>query len=285
MPLCSLHLLSLHPTTPNPLSTFLSILKSSNNKPLVISRVIRWIILPTQISTEHLLARNTHWDLFLILPSTDALPAQVSKLVQHHWHITAGVPSRLVQGFGEKNRGLLHPDASAVPELSSENGKGVQTTSSSQNLELSAGLEAWIESFVGAGGKEAKGAVSMFNLLAFKPGQKAEYLKYGAAFAKSIGSRHGGDAKVVGNVVTPSKPRDTEAEGGEKAQDASQDGWDEIALAHYPSILHFRDMLLSRDYQEVNHRYRVPSLRDTAILMTSEIGIEELVRGGGEAKL
>jgi len=49
--------------------------------------------------------------------------------------------------------------------------------------------------------------------------------------------------------------------------------WDEIALAHYPSILHFADMLASEDYQEVNQKYRVGSLRDTCILCTSELDL------------
>jgi hypothetical protein len=281
MPLCTLHLLALHPTTPNPLSTFLSTLKSSNLNPIIISRVIRWIILPTRISIENLLAQNIHWDLFLVIPSTEALPPQLGRLVQHHWHITAGVPSRLLADFSAKNKKLLHPDPASVPKLSAGTQTSTPTATSSQNLELSAGLEAWIQDFTRDGASEAKGAVSMFNLLAFKPGMKGEYLKYGAAFAASIGSRHGGDAKIVGNVVAPPSPVSSQSQGLGAATDASNDGWDEIALAHYPSILHFRDMLLSGDYQEVNHRHRVGSLRDTAILMTSEIGVEEVMRGGG----
>ncbi|KAF2624001.1 hypothetical protein BU25DRAFT_165467 [Macroventuria anomochaeta] len=271
MPLCTLHLLALHTTTPNPLSTFLSTLKSSSVRPLVVSRVIRWIILPTKISTEHLLARNIKWDILLILSSTDDLPGEIAKLVEHHWSVTAGVPSRLTKDFEKTNRGLLHPDPATVPPLSSSNEK--KTTQSSQDLELSAELNVWVDEFVRGSGREGKGAVSMFNLLAFNTGMKEEYLKYGAAFAKSIGSRHGGNAKIVGNVT-----------GVNGQQEKQEDGWDEIALAHYPSIEHFRDMLTSRDYQEVNHKHRVGSLRDTCILMTSEIGIEEIL-GEGRAKL
>lgn len=103
---------------------------------------------------------------------------------------------------------------------------------------------------------------------------KASYLEYGKAFAASIGSSHGGNAKIVGGV--------TNVNGAARAKDAQDGaGWDEIALAHYPSILHFADMLKDENYQEVNHKYRVPSLKDTAILMTSEVGLEEW----GRAKL
>ncbi|KAF9694833.1 hypothetical protein EKO04_006835 [Ascochyta lentis] len=272
MPLCTLHLLALHNTTPNPLSTFLSTLRSSTAEPLVVSRVIRWIILPTKISTEHLLARNIAWDVLLILPSTDNLPSDVQKLVQHQWSVTAGVPSRLVKDFSMTNKKLLHPDPASVPPLSSPNEKKA-TTQSSQDLELSAELNEWIDNFVSHTGSEGRGAVSMFNLLAFNPGMKEEYLKYGAAFAKSIGSRHGGNAKIVGNVT-----------GVNGKTEKLEGDWDEIALAHYPSIGHFRDMLTSKDYQEVNHRHRVGSLRDTCILMTSEMGVDE-VMGKGGAKL
>ncbi|KAH7359721.1 hypothetical protein BKA66DRAFT_472282 [Pyrenochaeta sp. MPI-SDFR-AT-0127] len=292
MPLCTLHLLALHGTTPNPLLTFLSTLKSSNVSPLVISRVIRWIILPSQISTEHLLAQNIHWDLLLILPNTRPLPSELQKLVQHQWNITAGVPSRLIQDFSSKNNALLHPNASSVPALSTQSAK--RTTQSSQDLELSDELNQWIDAFVQHTAKEGTGAVSMFNLLSFNPGMKDEYLKYGKAFAESIGSRHGGNAKIVGNVVAVNgkqkhKQQEEQSAAAGIAQ-LSTDGqvraepgeWDEISLAHYPSICHFRDMLTSEAYQAVNKRHRVPSLRDTCILMTSEVGVEEMVVGGGK---
>jgi hypothetical protein len=285
MPLCTVHLLSLHPTTPDPLSTFLTALKSSNLSPHVVSRVIRWIILPSHISTEHLLARNIQWDLFLILPHTSSIPTNLANLIHHHWKITAGVPSRLTQNFAQKNAKLLHPDPSSVPALDHDNSPSVsKTTTSAQNLELSTGLDAWINEFTSEKSAESTGAVSMFNLLAFNPGMKAEYLKYGAAFAESIGKRHGGEAKIVGNVVTTPPSPDTSTppasssntmSAKEEVVDAGKDGWDEIALAHYPSISHFRNMLRSRDYQDVNHRHRVGSLRDTCILMTSEVGIGE----------
>ncbi|KAF2993966.1 hypothetical protein E8E13_000710 [Curvularia kusanoi] len=277
MPLCTLHLIALHNTTPNPLSTFLSTLNSTPLNPLVVSRVIRWIILPTKISTEHLLARNIQWDLLLILPSTAALPSNLAKLVSHHWSVTAGVPSRLTNSFAKTNDALLHPKPSTTSPSPSPSSPSApkKTTSSAQNLELSAELNTWIDSFLKTPSRSSTGAVSMFNLLAFARGKKAEYLKYGAAFAESIGSRHGGNAKIVGNVVG--------VNGATTKVDGSD--WDEIALAHYPSIAHFRDMLASEDYQEVNHRYRVGSLRDTCILMTSEIAVEEVLGGEGRARL
>jgi len=212
----------------------------------------------------------------------DTLNTEVKKLVQHQWSVTAGIPSRLIQDFSAKNAKLLHPEKSAVPVVQQQSIE--KTTDSSQSLELSSELNEWIKNFVSTGSKASKGAVSMFNLLAFNPGMKEEYLKYGAAFAKSIGSKHGGNAKIVGNathvngcVITKSDNRSVGMNG---EVGSGKDEWNEIALAHYPSILHFRDMLASEDYQEVNKRHRMPSLRDTCILMTSEIAIEELLDDG-----
>ena len=222
------------------------------------------------------------------MPSTDALPTELQKLVQHHWSVTAGVPSRLLQEFSTKNKKLLHPDKSTVPVVQKQTNK--KTADSSQSLELSDDLNEWIKSFVDTNSKASKGAVSMFNLLAFNSGMEEEYLKYGAAFAKSIGSKHGGNAKIVGNATHVNGSAITRAENSSVATNGNvgggKDDWNEIALAHYPSILHFRDMLASEDYQQVNKRHRVPSLRDTCILMTSEIAIEEMLDAGkGGAKL
>jgi len=111
----------------------------------------------------------------------------------------------------------------------------------------------------------------MLNLLAFNPGLKEQYQKYGAEFASRVGSRHGGNAKIVGNVISGQ---------------GKEEGWDEIAIAHYPSLEHFAAMLGSKDYQDVNHKYRLGALKDTFILCTMEIGDDgELIGGRNGAKL
>ncbi|QDS69748.1 hypothetical protein FKW77_010122 [Venturia effusa] len=416
------------------------------------SKVIRWIILPKSLSTVPLLALNTHWDLLILLPGTSALPTSVTSQLAAEWHVTVGVPSRVLKDFPAKNSNLLNPPPGSVRVAARPD----QTeASSTQNLELTPELASWIHSLPPA---QRNHPVSMLNLLSFVPGMKQEYLKYGAAFAKSIGSRHGGDAKIVGNVIhqdngrakantaasangaaaagymipgqavdkssgkngsagasasgpdasglmvedettrsSPSKAStakegasasgapaagymipdeaqnhkttskrhatgdakekisDSEAHKAaykitDEAQNASNQGrstsipsapaaaaaaagymiptppqpnqrtqtgasasgapssglmieteppssippqdaaakWDEIAIAHYPSLLHFAAMAGSRDYQSVNHAHRIPSLRDTFILCTMEIGDDGELAGGrgrGDAKL
>lgn len=265
MPLATIHLVSLNSSVS--ILGFLQTLRSTNLQPLVISKVIRWIIRPEKIDATLLLHPSKPWDLLVIVHGDDAqLPESLQSKVHEHWSATAGVPSRLTKDFATTNAGLLHP--ATVPALTGSLSKPHLNPSTSQTLELSPDLQTWINSF----GKTRPGsnAVSMLNLLAFKPGMKPSYLKYGAAFAQTIGIKRGGVAKLVGNI-TAQRP---ESETGNAGR------WDEFALAHYPSIDHFADMLASDDYQEVNLKFRVPALLDTLILCTSEILVEDLVADG-----
>lgn len=267
MPVCTLRLLSLTCSIRN----FLSLLhKDTDFSPflLVKSKVIRWIIKPTKTSTSPLLTQSPPWDILLIHTGTSELPSNLQPFIRAQWVVTSGIPSRLVNLFADTNDQLLHPKPNDIPPRTRAAEKA-STTSSSQALELSEELRDWIQS---SSGQEVPGAVSMLNLLAFKEGRKEEYLKYGAAFAKTVGSRHGGTAKLVGNVLSCSS-----SPNGKKE-------WDEIALAHYPSLGHFADMLASEDYQETNKKWRVGSLEDTFILCTSELALEP-VAAGEKAKL
>lgn len=313
----------------------------------------------------------------------------------------------MLKDFAAKNNALLNPPPGRVKAAEEPD----QTeASSTQNLELTPELASWIHSLPPA---QRNHPVSMLNLLSFLPGQKEEYLKYGAAFAKSIGSRHGGEAKIVGNVIqqedatgkedliasangaaaagymvpgqvvnrssrkseaigasasgasasglmvedeaankentmrssdsaisaskghtagyripdqvqnqsskaaqptttnshasaagymipsslsnqgasasaAPSSGLMVETESSPTAPNPTSSsprqtqtpGWDEIAIAHYPSLHHFAAMAGSNDYQWVNKKHRVPSLRDTFILCTMEIGDDGELVGG-----
>lgn len=263
MPVCTLILVTLSTTLPS----FLSALSSLPTKPLTIARAIRWVIEPTTIST-HLLA--TKWDLLLVLPQDVTLPPNITALIKSSWTVKVGIPSRLLTSYAQTNEALLHPRPGSVPALSkssSSNPNQPLVADSAQNLELSPELQSWVRDF----GGEDSGAVSMLNLLSFKPGMKDSYLQYGKAFSESIGSKRGGLAKIVGKVVS--------VDGEEKTD------WDEVAIAHYPSIAHFADMLGSEDYQAVNKKSRVPALRDTFILCTSELNLPWGEGQGKESKL
>ena len=252
MPVCTVFLLSLSV----PIARFLALLPSSEIEPLTVARVVRWIVKPTTISRDILLAENVKWDLLLIIAGTEPMPQKLRDLIAQEWIVYAGIPSRVLKDFASSNERLLRPKPGDVKPLTGALEKPL-ISQSSQSLELSEELQHWISDF---STQDGKGAVSMLNLLAFKDGMKDEYLKYGQAFASSAGSLRGGNAKLVGKVVEPSST-DIRPE------------WDEIALAHYPTIQHFADMLASQDYQDINKRHRIPALKDTFILCTSELGV------------
>lgn len=228
MPLTTLHLIALAPNTT--ISSYLRALNSHSIKPLVASKVIRWIIKPEKLST-HLLQQK--WDLLIILPATQQIPDTYlgnNDWVHRHWSITAGVPSALLKDFTTANQRLLHPQARDVPELTGSLSKP-RMASSSQGLELNDDMLSWSKCFK----LGQDGAVSMLNLLSFKAGKEAHesYLKYGKAFGESIGSARGGKAKIVGKVVPD-----------QKTSNEDKYGWDEIALAHYPSKFYSFDRVL-----------------------------------------
>lgn len=254
MPLATVHLIALSANTN--ISAFLRALTSISFKPLVISHALRWIVQPERLSTDRLL--TTKWDLLIITPTTSPFPDTylTKDWVASHWTITAGVPSSIINGFSDRNLKLLNPDPQDLPPTTAGPTTTPRISNSSQGLEATEELMQWQNP---AGSSTP---VSMLNLLAFKPGREAHesYKRYGKAFAESIGSRRGGLAKIVGKVV-PGQGTD-----GEDAE-----GWDEVALAQYPNFGLFMDMLASEDYQVVNHRDRLPALKDTCILCTSEV--------------
>lgn len=262
MPLCTLFLISLDPSITLP--HFLTLLPSDRS-PITTARVVRWIIRPTSTTLEPLLHHPL--DLLLILPGTEPLTPTLARHTRHIHSLSIGVPTSLLTSYPTKNASLLHPTGS-IPTLTGS----LQTpllTSSAQSLAFTPELTSWLDSWDPLSGHAytargttgvhlGRGPVSMLNLLCFNPGAHAAYAQYGAAFASAAGARRGGNAKIVGKVL-----------GG---------AWDEVALAHYPSIRHFADMAASEDYQEINTKWRVGALKDTCILMTSEVEVEREVQ-------
>ncbi|KAI0887483.1 uncharacterized protein GGS22DRAFT_157256 [Annulohypoxylon maeteangense] len=248
MVLCNLHLISLRNDVSPAL--FLGKLRWNGIKPIVQARPIRWMVLPTQLSVGHLIGRNIRWDLFLILEETDPIPHEAQLDIDGIWSVSCGVSSKALSGYAAANSKLLFPPPGSV---SPPEPQEIEPSNSSQNLETSLELCEWI----GALPAEIRDRpVSMLNLLAVNPGKKDDYKKYRDAFVTNAGTRHGANIKLVGRIA-----------GGA----AADDGWDEIAFVHYPSVSHFAAMAASRDYQEINHEHRLPSLKDTFILCVMEV--------------
>ncbi|KAI1430185.1 hypothetical protein F5Y12DRAFT_6633 [Xylaria sp. FL1777] len=272
MVLCSIHLIALKDgTTP---ATFLSALREAGIKPLVQARVLRWMILPRELSAGHLLARNTRWDMLVVLAEGSRLsPSVRSASVAAEWTVTAGTSAKLLSGYGALNAQLLN--ATDVVPLDVDLAAAARADSS-RNLELTPELA----DFVAALPPHLRThPVSMLNLISFTAGGRPQYVKYGQEFSARVGARYGGRVKIVGKVTSSGvggRGNDDDA----AAAAARQEGWDEIAFVHYPSIAHFASMSCDKDYQDVNHKYRLGALKDTFIICVLEVTDDGEVVGG-----
>ncbi|KAI7615844.1 hypothetical protein KC346_g6272, partial [Hortaea werneckii] len=144
MPLAALHLVALSANAT--INQFLRAISSQGVKPLVVSRAVRWVIKPEKLNVNKLL--DTKWDLLIILPADKALPDTFlgRDWVTQHWSITAGVPSRVFNGFAERNDRLLHPKEGDVPPLTGSMNKP-RMANSTQGLELNDEFLQWSKGF------------------------------------------------------------------------------------------------------------------------------------------
>ncbi|KAL2154646.1 hypothetical protein VTH82DRAFT_3322 [Thermothelomyces myriococcoides] len=277
MVICQLLLISLKPGVSIP--AFLRILARAGVKPVFQARILRWMILPRETSAGHLLARNIRWDLLLALEGSTGpaatIPTASRACIAACWTATCGVSARALSGYPRLNVELLTQSRTTAPPAPELSQLLSSSSTSSQDLQSS---REWVEWMATLPLSAREHPVSMLNLLAFHPGMKEQYAKYGAEFSRRVGARHGGRVKLVGRVLAhgPGVGDGSDSDvgaggGGDVSGEEEEGGWDEIAYVHYPTIRHFAAMAASEDYQEVNRRYRLGALRDTFILCCQEI--------------
>ncbi|KAK6811668.1 hypothetical protein RU639_012651 [Aspergillus parasiticus] len=258
MPTATLHLLALKVDVP----TFLQDLQSTR-KVIVASRPRHIVIHPVLIDKD---ALPTPWDLLVLIQSEESntfpIPEFLQFQVKSEYRILVGIPSKLLATYPSRSQSLKRA-ALSIPLTGSIN--HIQGRTSSQSLEVTPELL----SFMNKLSAEHPGPVTMLNLLHFNsPGGKDVYYKYGQAFGPVAG-RRGGNAKLVATVIRP------DVEGETSVKRKGEEGWDEISIVHYPSIRHFCDMLAGEDYQRINEKFRLGSLKDTFLLCTTEFDVEE----------
>ncbi|SPO04629.1 uncharacterized protein DNG_07314 [Cephalotrichum gorgonifer] len=247
MVLCTLHMVALKQGATVP--DFLTNLRKHNVEPIVKARVLRWMILPTTRSAGHLLGRNKRWDLLIGLGPDDTIPEDVAAgSIDAIWTVSFGVSSKVLSGYNDLNSKLSSSPVAPIPLP--QTGR-----ESSQNLEASSELISWISDLPE---HTQRHPISMLNLLSFNPGKKPQYQAYGREFSQRVGSAFGGHVKIAARV----------AEGEGRAR---EEGWDEIAFVHYPTLSHFAGMSASKEYQDVNREYRLGALKDTFILCVVEV--------------
>ncbi|KAJ9325407.1 hypothetical protein DTO027B5_4968 [Paecilomyces variotii] len=262
MPGLSLHLLSLNSDTDA--KSFINTLRNSPGIQIIVaSRPRHFVIRPTTIDSTPLTKQK--WDLLILLDSpSKCIPEHLQPAIRDEYRVFVGVPSKLLATYPERDAKLKR-DASSIPLTGSlDKAQGKET---SQNLELSPDLLDFMDRLY----RDYDGPVTMLNLLHFVPGGKKSYFNYGQAFIPVAGKR-GGDAKIVGNVVKP--PAGVSDSRGDSNR-PEEEWWNEVSIVHYPSIRHFCDMLAGDDYQAINEKYRLGALRDTLLLCTTELDVEE----------
>ena len=246
MPALTLHLFSLT----IPARAFLQSLRQHQIEVVVASRPQHIVIHPSLLDTNTLTSHP--WDLLALLRipgDVSALPSDLQKTVRDEYKILTGIPSKLLSTYPERDAKLKR-ETSSIPLTGSLEKAQSQARSTSQNLEVSPELLAFMERLTREYGDKP---VTMLNLLHFHhPNGKQSYYQYGQAFVPVAGKR-GGSAKLVGNVVKPSANVDSRGD----ASRPEHEWWNEISIVHYPSIRHFCDMLAGEDYQAINERYRL----------------------------
>lgn len=247
MPALTLHLFSLN----IPSQFFLRRLREHRIEIVVSSRPQHIVIHPSLIDQNALTSHP--WDLLTVLRipgDKPVLPIDLQSAVRDEYKILVGIPSKLLTTYAERDEKLKH-ETSSIPLTGSLEKAQSQARSTSQNLEVSPELLAFMEKLTREYGDRP---VTMLNLLHFHhPDGKKSYYQYGQAFIPVAGKR-GGNAKLVGNVIKPTK-NDLDSRGD--CSRPEQEWWNEISIVHYPSIRHFCDMLAGEDYQAINEKYRL----------------------------
>ena len=268
MTTCTLHLLSSSTTAAQLLDLLAA---ASRPKPLFLAKANNWIIQPEAeppISPE--LLANAPWSVVVIYMKPDDLPQDAQTQIAARWTLKFSLPTQMASNFAVNGTNLRETPKTRSHEFDAVlagDGKDFHSGSSSlsQALDITPTLSRWFDDFSRTG--DGTKSIVMLNLLAFVD-DGSKYLRYREAFAKSVGSRHGAAARLLGTAESESASPQTDGTKNEK-------WWDRVALIHYPSILHFADMLAADDYQEASHKYRTGSLVDNPILCLTEVIVGE----------
>jgi hypothetical protein len=168
MPGLTLHLLSFEAGT-DPKSFVKKLRDCCDIKVIVASRPRLVVTSPTKIDVHPLAA--TKWDLLLLLQTANhSIPATFRAVVRCEYHVTVGVPSKLIQTYPELDARLKR----TAPSIPLTGALGEPPSKAS--LQVSPELLKFMDELF----KEHDKPVTMLNLLSFFPGGgKQSYFQYG----------------------------------------------------------------------------------------------------------
>jgi hypothetical protein len=258
-------------------------------KPLYIGHCEHWIHSPRTSPNaltgsgpemqrwHYLVVANAEPDDQLALPPY----LQNSINILNHWSIVA--PVDLSTLSTDSSRRASSTPSTLPPGWSPSDSSGLIASIPPPDLEASLALTSIplgsskqtrptdLKSFISDFGTTHTGPISMFNLLAYQPGQRMRYFGYIAAFTESIGSRYGGNPHFFGKGVIDWSSR--EAEGKEVADPKAGGSavWEDTALVWYPSIWHFGKMLDDPDYADADRTFKINVVHDNPILCCTEV--------------
>lgn len=176
MPGLSLHLLSLEAGT-GPQSFVKRLRDYPNVKVIVASRPRLVVTRPTYIDVSHL--STTKWDLLVLLQApNNSIPAVFGPIIRCEYHISVGVPSKLIDNYPELDARLKRT-ASSI-SLTGALGKPQQRK---ELLQISPeSLKSMDDLF-----EEHNKPITMLNLLNFFPqGGKQSYFQYGQVWLPTL---------------------------------------------------------------------------------------------------
>lgn len=184
MPALTLHLISFKDASLDP-TTFVDKLKASPGVHVVVASRPRHIVVrPSVLDANPLTTQR--WDVMLLLQQTQgsssssssssgsAIPAHLQSAISAEYRILAGIPSKLLTTYPERDSKLkLRPQPPLTGSLDEIRRSSKET---SQNLEVSPELLAFMDKL----SVDHDKPVTMLNLLHFHhPDGKKNYFDYG----------------------------------------------------------------------------------------------------------
>ena len=216
-------------------------------------------------------------------------------LVKEKWSITVDTSEEMLASYPTAQKARLDDECAPLPlGWSAQDHSALDAATPPPDLEASLALRShalgadktrevpvllkdWIRDF----GQSRSGPVSMLNLLAYNPGKRSQFQQYIAAFAASVGIKHGGEAQLLGSNIHSWSSRHAEhelnveeakrSERGYDVEGGSVVGWEDVGLIWYPSIWHFAMLLDDPEYAEADRKFKIGTLRDGPILCCTEV--------------
>ena len=229
----------------------------------------------------HLLVTQTSTMTSLSFPSD----LNIDSFITSKWTVTADVNEDMLNSFPSAQARRKATNAPSLPPgWSPSNQSALDAVVLPEDLNFSLASSAVpfgvektpeneqsLQTFTASFGKTHTGPLAMLNLLAYLPGQRAQYFKYIANFGPAVGGKYGSEAMLLGTGVQEWSSRKEEGLGIAEPEKGGSGVWEDVGLVWYPSIWHFAGMLADEGYAEADRKWKRGVIADNPILCCEEI--------------